>query len=556
MRILFSIALAACAIQAAAAQTLVADLWLGPGSSHVTPMGEAGGRLVFSAYTEDGFGLFSTDGSSVARLASGDRIQYNGAETSSGLYLFLREDSTSTTDLWRTDGTLGGTMRVAQLPPSDRLGYPVLANDRLFFLLRPAFTPDVGRPGTQLWTSDGSAQGTREVDGAAPRVNDGLAYVVTAAGGRVYYSSGGGTELASSDGFDVSAPITFATASGSVGRGGGFFYGTALGVGDRVFALTVESDPIGLFTLDDTSGPTLVEQVFSRGTTNQTLVAFGDGVLFEGRDISAPDPLAYYAIQGGSLARVSPMVGYSRSFSDLSAVSPLADGSVALALQMDEGVEIWRIAPGESFAARAFALPQGEKPFSRFGLYEVARENRSAPAAVVADGTLHVLTSAFSQDDQGDTQATYSLLQDAGDGTARLLARYEPRNPNTAPSFATAGGKVYVAFSTPETGYELFALGSTSTGTESAYELPSVALTLRSATPTTGIAKLGLSAPSGEHVRVEAFDGIGRRVALVYDGIGGEHAVTFDASDMGPGVYFVRATSGRSVATQSVVVLR
>ena len=532
----------------AAAQTLVADLWPGPASSDATPIGRAGDRLVVAALTPQGLGLFAVGGTSVARLASADRVFYGGAEADGTLYLFLGEGRGGDLDLWRTDGTPGGTVRVADLPAADRVGYPVVTEGRLFFLLRPS--GGAAPVGTELWTSDGTAAGTRPVEGARPRVNDGLAYVVTATGGRVFYSAGDGTVLGSSDGAEVGPAIAFGPAE----RGGGFFYGTALGVGGRVFALAPEAQTPGLYLVGE-GGPSLVGEVALQTPNRTTLAALGDGVLFEARAPEDPGgAVTYYASYGRGLERVSPAFPLG-TFDDRAAVSPLADGSVALAVQGARGAEVWRVAPGGA-AAPAFALPEGEAPFARFGLFETAREDRPAPAVVLADGALHALTVREEGGADGDVRATYALWRDAGDGTARLLARYGPTDPNDAPVFTSAGGTVYVSFSTPETGRELFSLGSVATA--AAPPAPEARLTLSLVGPNPARHRVGLvvDAPSGEAVRVEVFDGVGRRVTVLHAGSAVGRPLSFDVAGLAPGTYSIRAVAAGASAVRRITVVR
>jgi hypothetical protein len=59
-------------------------------------------------------------------------------------------------------------------------------------------------------------------------------------------------------------------------------------------------------------------------------------------------------------------------------------------------------------------------------------------------------------------------------------------------------------------------------------------------------------------VRVELFDGVGRRVAVLRDGPAarGDTAVEVDASALAPGLYVVRASSADGVASRRLVVAR
>ena len=72
------------------------------------------------------------------------------------------------------------------------------------------------------------------------------------------------------------------------------------------------------------------------------------------------------------------------------------------------------------------------------------------------------------------------------------------------------------------------------------------------------ITTLTFALPQPGPVRVEAFDLLGRRVAMLLDRPlpAGEHRVRFDASDQPPGIYLLRITAGETVHTQRVVRMR
>jgi hypothetical protein len=77
--------------------------------------------------------------------------------------------------------------------------------------------------------------------------------------------------------------------------------------------------------------------------------------------------------------------------------------------------------------------------------------------------------------------------------------------------------------------------------------------------PCTGQTRFALTVPRTLRVRVEVFDTLGRLAVVVYDGVvmaGRPLPLEFDAESLPSGIYFVRASSGGSVATQSVTILR
>ena len=73
--------------------------------------------------------------------------------------------------------------------------------------------------------------------------------------------------------------------------------------------------------------------------------------------------------------------------------------------------------------------------------------------------------------------------------------------------------------------------------------------------PTTTIS---YALPAAGDVRLEVFDGLGRRVAVLANGVrqAGRHDVTFDAEGLPSGLYVYRLTAGGSVEARSLVVLK
>jgi hypothetical protein len=72
-------------------------------------------------------------------------------------------------------------------------------------------------------------------------------------------------------------------------------------------------------------------------------------------------------------------------------------------------------------------------------------------------------------------------------------------------------------------------------------------------------AALVLSADRAQHVTVEAFDTLGRRVAVLFDGhvqADSNRELTFDADAVPPGLYLIRARGATASTVQSVVVRR
>ncbi|HYE58996.1 MAG TPA: T9SS type A sorting domain-containing protein, partial [Rhodothermales bacterium] len=76
--------------------------------------------------------------------------------------------------------------------------------------------------------------------------------------------------------------------------------------------------------------------------------------------------------------------------------------------------------------------------------------------------------------------------------------------------------------------------------------------------PVRGQATVRFSVASGERVRLEVFDLLGKRVAVLLDGerTAGVHEVAWDAGTLASGVYLLRLQQGRNTQVQQAVVVR
>lgn len=181
-----------------------ADSW--PGVS--TGLIEFGGGLIFEAYTNAaGYELWKTDGTPAGTVLVRDINP--GTEGSSPLEIvnvngaiFFRADNglpqTNHRELWKSDGTEGGTVMVRDINPSGE-SVPSGFTELNGMLL---FDADDGTNGTELWRSDGTADGTVMVKNINP---SGSSYPgqLRNANGTLYFVANDGTngsELWRSDG--------------------------------------------------------------------------------------------------------------------------------------------------------------------------------------------------------------------------------------------------------------------------------------------------------------------------------------------------------------------
>ncbi len=94
-------------------------------------------------------------------------------------------------------------------------------------------------------------------------------------------------------------------------------------------------------------------------------------------------------------------------------------------------------------------------------------------------------------------------------------------------------------------------------GAEDAAEMPSEPSLEVWPNPTARQATVAISVPARSALRVEVFDVLGRRVAVLHDGPteAGRHRFWFDGQHLPVGVYLVRATGGDMAMTQRLTVL-
>ena len=76
--------------------------------------------------------------------------------------------------------------------------------------------------------------------------------------------------------------------------------------------------------------------------------------------------------------------------------------------------------------------------------------------------------------------------------------------------------------------------------------------------PAAAAATVRYQLPAREHVTVEVFDVLGRRVATLFDGVqdGGRHAASWATGGAASGTYVVRLRAGDAAATRLVQVVR
>ena len=116
--------------------------------------------------------------------------------------LFAAADADHGFELWKTDGTTGGTVMVRDIRPgldgSIFIGSPPVLAGRVFFMA------DDGVHGAELWRSDGTAEGTVLVRDINPGPDGSSVFRLIASGEQLFFSAHDGTSwgLWKSDGSD------------------------------------------------------------------------------------------------------------------------------------------------------------------------------------------------------------------------------------------------------------------------------------------------------------------------------------------------------------------
>ncbi len=211
-------------------------------------------------------------------------------------FLFAADDGITGRELWATDGTAAGTRQVADIHPfvqESEGGSDPGPLVRLGSSTRFLFAADDGASGRELWVTDGTAAGTRRVRDIWPGTGGSSPHDLVAFGGKVWLvaDDGGGEALWASDGTEAGtvrvAPLAY---QGIASRGRDLTV-----VGSRLF-LVVDNDLLGseLWTSDGTAvgtRPVRDLRPGPGGSYPQSLTAIGGRLYFAADDgVSGLEP--------------------------------------------------------------------------------------------------------------------------------------------------------------------------------------------------------------------------------------------------------------------------
>ena len=228
-----------------AGTVLVKDIWPGTTSGRPTSFVTLGDALYFVAREPNTRSeLWRSDGTSGGTtlvkdvnpgsgdgLGSGINVQY--LHVLGGAIYFAGDDGGAAgSELWRSDGTAEGTVLFSDILAGDMSSFPsnlAVSGDQLFFTARD------GSTGNELWRTDGTGSGTVLVKDIHPGASSSLVSNPVALGGDLYFTADDGTsgrELWRSDGTadgtalvkDIAPPTSFDAPIGLLPFAGRMFF--------------------------------------------------------------------------------------------------------------------------------------------------------------------------------------------------------------------------------------------------------------------------------------------------------------------------------------------
>jgi ELWxxDGT repeat protein len=235
---------------------------------------------------------------------SGDAfaLQYLDVTAVGSTLFFTATDGSSGRELWKTDGTLAGTVLVKDISPAngDSNPYALTAIGSTLY-----FMADDGTNGYELWKSDGTAAGTVLVKDINPGSGSSFPAAFTAVGGTVYFTASDGTngrELwktnGTAGGTVLVKDINTATGPGYYsGEFGSSFPSSLTAVGGTLY-FTADDGEHGeeLWKTDGTAGGTVLVKDINTGS----YLSYGNGTYGSNpEDLTAVAGTLYFSADDG-----------------------------------------------------------------------------------------------------------------------------------------------------------------------------------------------------------------------------------------------------------------
>jgi ELWxxDGT repeat protein len=360
---------------------------------------------------------------------------------------FAADDFEHGLEIWTTDGSREGTRLLEDVREGPQGSFPrsfAAAGDRV------CFAADGDDTGVELWTSDGTEEGTRLVRDIRPGPLGSYPDLFAVLNGHFYYTADDGVhgrEIWESDG--VTASLVLDIAPGDMS--GVNSEGVVLGGKIYFAAYDPTHDSYDLWETDGTiDGMRVIKDFLEPGGVWSSLLALEDRLYFLGftPDQGLEPWVSDGTIPGTRLVKdVRP--GRSGTFSPLAAA-----GRFLFFKAVDEahGVEPW-VSDGTEDGTHILRDIRPEAPGSH-------------PADFLAVGDRVVFTA-----DDG-IHGTELWVSDGTEAGTRLLADLRPGPESSSPQIqAGAGGRAYFTTDDETRGLVLWASDGTGTGTGVALDL-------------------------------------------------------------------------------------
>ncbi len=315
-----------------------------------------------------------------------------------GKVLFLADDYSHGHEPWITDGTANGTQMIKDI----YTGSPASINTNRPYSYSTGtelyFTPDDGPNGTELWVTDGTANGTKLVKDINPGTGNSQPAFFTEYNGKVYFVANDGTHGAELWVTDGTANGTNMVIDLSPGSAAGYVYHLTV-YNNKLYFAGYYNTKYGLIETDGTAnGTKMVKEV---AISNQTslydirIVQFNGKMYFPGSDTSSTGTELWVSdgTTNGTymLKDINPLFAQSSTPENLTVVGN------QLFFTADDGThkeELWvtdGTANGTRMVKDINPNPKRTDPISLMAygnkLYFGARDTNGRTAMWVSDGT-------------------------------------------------------------------------------------------------------------------------------------------------------------------------
>jgi ELWxxDGT repeat protein len=288
------------------------------------------------------------------RVGSLSSLPFNLTEFKGRCY-FSAPDGVNGSELWASDGTAAGTVIVLDILPGSGSSSPSnfkVVNNRMFFSASDGTTAPGA--GTELWATDGTGAGTVRVADINPGTASSLPNTFFAFQDKLFFTASvtaTGRELYVSDGTAAGTMLLVDINTGS-GSSNPVFLGTA--VGRLFFTAQTTTNGVELWSTDGTAVGTSLVRDIAPGVINSNPTGFADlggfGVFFANDTVSGFEPWRTDGTTAGTtqiadirpgLLGSLPLAGSLSTRTFVVAV-PGSGRAIFAASDGTSGVELWR----------------------------------------------------------------------------------------------------------------------------------------------------------------------------------------------------------------------